>query len=46
MSKEEREEKIAWLMITEGCSKKFWDKQSDEQIEQDYRASVLDDVSG
>ncbi|MFX3616108.1 MAG: hypothetical protein ACE3JK_01080 [Sporolactobacillus sp.] len=41
LSKEDREMMIDFLILSEGCTRKFWDRQSDKIIELNYRKSCL-----
>lgn len=37
LKQEQREEMIAWLMLNRGCSKGYWDKQSDAFLQEHYK---------
>ncbi|WP_160168738.1 hypothetical protein [Sporolactobacillus terrae] len=41
LSKAEREEMIDWLMIAQGCTREYWEKQSDKILKVNYRESCL-----
>lgn len=41
LSKAEREEMISWLMFNQGCTREYWEKQSDKVIQVNYKETCL-----
>lgn len=37
LDKQRREEMIAWLMINQGCSHEYWERQTDQVLQVNYK---------